>query len=208
MIGRIPSREEVDEFLSWPENERREKLIDKRMADDRFVDRWTTFYADLLRLRSNAEGGSAAIAFVHRSLADNVPWDELCRQLISKNGKAGAVPEVGFILSDGADPMAMAGVTAQVFLGVRVACAQCHDHPFDVWKRKDFYELAAFYGKTRRVENRFTRTIYTTEATESLVMWPPEGVGKLEDRKPMTPRFPFEMLPEDHPYQYYLPHLF
>ena len=199
LIGRIPSTEEVAEFLSWPENERREKLIDKRMADDRFIDRWTTFYADLLRLRSSAEGGSAAIAFVHRSLAESVPWDELCRQLISKNGKAGAVPEVGFILSDGADPMAMAGVTAQVFLGVRVACAQCHDHPFDVWKRKDFYELAAFYGKTRRVENRFTRTIYTTEATESLVMWPPEGVGKLEDRKPMTPRFPFEMLPEDHP---------
>ncbi len=199
LIGRIPSEEEIDEFLSWPAAERRERMIEKRMADERFTDRWTTFYADLLRLRSNSEGGSAAIAWVHRSLADNVPYDEICRQLISKNGKAGAVPEVGFILGDGADPMAMAGVTAQVFLGVRVACAQCHDHPFDVWKRKDFYELAAFYGKTRRVENRFTRTIYTTESTESLVMWPPEGVGKLEDRKPMTPRFPFEMLPEDHP---------
>lgn len=199
LIGRIPSQEEIEEFLSWPAHDRRARMIENRMADDRFTDRWTMFYADLLRLRSNAEGGSAAIAWVHRSLADNVPYDELCRQLISKNGKAGAVPEVGFILGDGADPMAMAGVTSQVFLGVRVACAQCHDHPFDVWKRKDFYDLAAFYGKTRRVENRFTRTIYTTEATESLVMWPPEGVGKPEDRKPMTPRFPFEMLPEDHP---------
>ena len=173
LIGRIPSKEEVDEFLAWPENERRAQMIDKRMNDERFVDRWTTFYADLLRLRSNSEGGSAAIAYVHRSLSNNVPYDELCRQLISKNGKAGAVPEVGFILGDGADPMAMAGVTAQVFLGVRVACAQCHDHPFDVWKRKDFYELAAFYGKTRRVESQFTKTIYTTEANESLVLWPP-----------------------------------
>ncbi len=199
LIGRIPSKEELDEFLAWPENERRERMIDKRMNDVRFVDRWTTFYADLLRLRSNSEGGSAAIAYVHRSLSNNVPYDELCRQFISKNGKAGAVPEVAFILGDGADPMAMAGVTAQVFLGVRVACAQCHDHPFDVWKRKDFYELAAFYGKTRRVESQFTKTIYTTEAEQSLVLWPPEGVGKLEDRKPITPRFPFELLPEDHP---------
>ena len=199
LIGRIPSKEEVDEFLAWPENARHAQLIEKRMNDERFVDRWTTFYADLLRLRSNSEGGSAAIAYVHRSLSNNVPYDELCRQLISKNGKAGAVPEVGFILGDGADPMAMAGVTAQVFLGVRVACAQCHDHPFDVWKRKDFYELAAFYGKTRRVESQFTKTIYTTEANESLVLWPPEGVGKMEDRKPITPRFPFELLPEDHP---------
>ena len=199
LIGRIPTSEEIDEFLSWSADERRERMIEKRMSDERFVDRWTTFYADLLRLRSNSEGGSAAIAYVHRSLSNNVPYDELCRQLISKNGKAGAVPEVGFILGDGADPMAMAGVTAQVFLGVRVACAQCHDHPFDVWKRKDFYELAAFYGKTRRVENQFTRTIYTTEAGESLVLWPPEGVGKSEDRKPITPRFPFQLLPEDHP---------
>ncbi|RLT11527.1 MAG: DUF1553 domain-containing protein [Planctomycetota bacterium] len=199
LVGRIPSKEEVDEFLAWPEHERRERMIEKRMNDDRFVDRWTTFYADLLRLRSNSEGGSATIAYVHRSLSNNVPYDELCRNLISKNGKAGAVPEVGFILGDGADPMAMAGVTAQVFLGVRVACAQCHDHPFDVWKRKDFYELAAFYGKTRRVESQFTKTIYTTEANESLVLWPPEGVGKMEDRKPITPRFPFELLAEDHP---------
>ncbi|MFN0196656.1 MAG: DUF1553 domain-containing protein [Planctomycetaceae bacterium] len=198
LIGRIPSTEEVDEFLSWPENERRAKIIDKLMVDDRFVDRWTTFYADLLRLRSNAEGGSAAIAYIHRSLSNDVPYDELCRQLISKNGKAGAVPEVGFILGDGADPMAMAGVTAQVFMGVRVACAQCHDHPFDVWKREDFYGLAAYYGKTRRVENQFTNTIYTTEAGETLVLWPPEGVGNAEDRKPMNPRFPFAMVPEDH----------
>ncbi|MEX0725892.1 MAG: DUF1549 and DUF1553 domain-containing protein [Planctomycetaceae bacterium] len=199
LIGRIPTTAEIEEFTAWPEAERRTLIVDKLMADDRFVDRWTTFYADLLRLRSNAEGGAAAIAYIHRSLADDVPYDELCRQLISKNGKAGAVPEVGFILGDGADPMAMAGVTAQVFLGIRVACAQCHDHPFDVWKREDFYGLAAFFGKTRRVENQFTRTIYTTEAGETLVLWPPEGVGKPEDRKPMQPRFPFAMLPEDHP---------
>lgn len=199
LIGRIPATAEVDEFLAWPENERRALVIDKLMDDERFVGRWTTFYADLLRLRSNAEGGAAAIAYIHQSLSNDVPYDELCRQLISKNGKAGAVPEVGFILGDGADPMAMAGVTSQVFLGIRVACAQCHDHPFDVWKREDFYSLAAYFGKTRRVENQFTRTVYTTEASETLVMWPPEGVGKPEDRKPMKPRFPFEMLPADHP---------
>ncbi|MDA1211846.1 MAG: DUF1549 and DUF1553 domain-containing protein [Planctomycetota bacterium] len=199
LIGRIPTTAEIEEFESWPEAERRTMLVDQLMSDDRFVDRWTTFYADLLRLRSNAEGGAAAIAYIHRSLADEVPYDELCRQLISKNGKAGAVPEVGFILGDGADPMAMAGVTSQVFLGIRVACAQCHDHPFDVWKREDFYGLAAFFGKTRRVENQFTNTIYTTEAGDTLVLWPPEGVGKPEERKPMEPRFPFAMLPEDHP---------
>jgi len=89
--------------------------------------------------------------------------------------------------------MAMAGVTSQTFLGIRIACAQCHDHPFDVWKREDFYGLAAYFGRTRRYENQFTRTVYTTEMDQTTVLWPPEGVGKESDRKPMAPKFPFEI---------------
>jgi hypothetical protein len=78
-------------------------------------------------------------------------------------------------------------------LGVRIGCAECHDHPFDSWTRESFYGLAAFYGKTRRIENMFTNSVYTTEAEETAVLWPPEGVGKPEDRKPIKPTFPFAM---------------
>ena len=63
-------------------------------------------------------------------------------------GKAGKIPEAGFVLGDNADPMALTAATAQVFMGVRIACAQCHDHPFDVWTREQFYGLAAYFGKT------------------------------------------------------------
>ena len=85
----------------------------------------------------------------------------------------------------------MASVTSQVFLGVRIGCAQCHDHPFDVWKRRDFYDMAAFYGKTRRFESQLTKIIYATEADQTTILWPPEGVGPAEERKPIAPRFPF-----------------
>lgn len=189
LIGRIPTREEIDDYLALPAGMRREKTVDKLMADSRFVDRWTTFYADLLRLRYNSPGGQAALAFVHQAVAEDMPYDEMARRFISANGKAGAVPEVAYVLGDNADPMALAGVTSQVFMGIRISCAQCHDHPFDKWTREDFYGFAAYFGKTRRYENNFTNTVYTQEVSQSRVLWPPAGEGEDSERKPMAPKF-------------------
>ena len=189
LIGRIPTRGEIDEYLATPAATRREKTVDKLMADPRFVDRWTTFYADLLRLRYNSPGGQAALAFVHQAVADEMPYDEMARRFISANGKAGAVPEVAYVLGDNADPMALAGVTSQVFMGVRISCAQCHNHPFDKWTREDFYGFAAYFGKTRRYENDFTNTVYTKEVSQSVVLWPPVGEGEDSERKPINPKF-------------------
>jgi len=197
LIGRIPTDAEIQEYLAWPAAQRRARVIDKLIADGRFADRWTVFFADMLRLRTNAEGGNAFLAFVHQAVEKGMPYDEMCRQLIVANGKANYTPEVGFILGDGADPMALAGVTSQTFLGIRIACAQCHDHPFDQWTRENFYGLAAYFGKTRRVENQFTRTIYTTEMDRSVVLWPPEGAAPDSERKPMTPAFPFLLEDEE-----------
>ena len=194
LIGRIPNVAEIDEYLAWPEAERRDLLVDKLLTSNRFADRWTVFFADLLRLRSNVTGGSALIAYVHKAIQDDLPYNELAARLISTNGKAGRVPEVGFILGDDADPLAMASVTSQVFLGVRIGCAQCHGHPFDKWTRKDFYSVAAYFGKTRRYESNFTRAVYTSEAEQTTVMWPPEDEADPADRKPLVPSFPFTMV--------------
>lgn len=194
LIGRIPNHQEIQEYLAWPAAERRSKLIDRLMADPRFVDRWTTFYADMLRLRSNSPGGAAALAFVHQAVEDDMPYDELARRFISANGKAGAVPEVAYVLGDNADPMALAGVTSQVFMGIRISCAQCHDHPFDKWTREDFYGFAAYFGKTRRYENDFTNTVYTQEAATSSVLWPPEGDADESERKPVLPKFLVDLI--------------
>ena len=193
LIGRIPTDAEVQEFATWPVEGRREQLIDLLLKDERFADRWTIFFADMLRLRSQATGGAALIAYVHHAVQTGMPYDEMSRRLISSNGKAGRVPEVGFILGDDADPLAMASVTSQVFLGVHIGCAQCHDHPFDTWTRRDFYDLAAFYGKTRRYESQLTKVVYATEMEQTTILWPPDGVGPAEERKPIAAKFPFPM---------------
>lgn len=194
LIGRIPTEAEIKQYLDWPASERRGKLVDKLLADERFADRWTVFFGDMLRIRSGAEGGAQFTAYIHRALETGMPYDELCRRLISANGKPGRTPEVGYILGDGADPMALAASTAQVFMGVRIACAQCHNHPFDVWTREQFYGFAAYFGKTRRIESQLTRVVYTTEANETTILWPPEDMAKGGARKPMPPKFPFETI--------------
>ncbi len=190
LIGRIPSENEIRQFLMDPPETRRALLVERLLEHERFADRWTAFLADMLRIRTNATGGAALLAFVHQSISEDKPFDELARELISAQGRSRHLPAVGFILNDNADPMALTAATAQVFLGIRMQCAQCHDHPFDDWKQKDFYELASFFGKTRRIENRFSRTVYTTEVEENQVLWPPER-EKPPVRKPVEASFPF-----------------
>ncbi len=196
LVGRIPTGKEIKTFMAWPHLERRQRLIDQYMADKGFADRFSAFFADMLRIRSTQEGGNALLAYVHKAISTDMPYDEMCRRLIATNGKAGRTPEVGFVLGDDADPMALASATAQVFMGIRISCAQCHDHPFDKWTREDFYSVAAFFGKTRRRENNLTRTVYTTEDKMSSVMWPPEDESDPADRKPMKASFPFPYLDE------------
>jgi hypothetical protein len=193
MIGRIPTIEEIQEYEAWPAAERRSRLTEKLVQHPGFSDRWTVFMADLLRIRSNADGGSAELAFVHKAVEDNMPYDVLVRQLMTATGKAGKIPEVGFVLGDNADPMALAGTAAQVFMGTRIACAQCHDHPFDVWSQEDFYGMAAYFGRTQRRESEFTNSVYVQEMVGNRVKWPPEGKGPEADRKPMAPKFPVDL---------------
>ena len=146
LIGRIPTTEEIQEFESLPAATRRQKAVERLLADERFADRWTVFFADMLRLRTNAEGGAASVAFINRALREGMGWDEMARRMIAASGKSGATPELGFILGDNADPMALAGATAQVidddlrpFAGQRQGV-----RPADSASRAGHYRHASF----------------------------------------------------------------
>lgn len=191
IIGRIPTVAEIDEFEKGGED-RRAKLVEKLLTHPRFADRWTIFMADMLRIRSEVEGGNQLLAYIQGSLAAGKPYDEMVRELIAASGRPNSNPAVGFILGDDANPMELAAATAQVFLGVRMGCAMCHDHPFDDWEQRDFYDLAAFFGKTKKIGDQRRGTVYTTEGDKMTVLWPPEDKAKPEERKPIDPRFPFK----------------
>jgi len=192
LIGRIPTMEEVREYDVSGE-ERRAKLVGKLIGHPRFADRWTVFMSDMLRIRSDVAGGNQLLAYIHGSIKQGKPYDEIVRELISASGRATSNPAVGYILGDDAKPMELAAATSQVFLGVRIGCAMCHDHPFDDWRQKEFYRFAAYFGKTKKVQSRQQGMVYTTEGNEMTVLWPPEDKAGDKPREPLSPRFPFKL---------------
>jgi hypothetical protein len=192
LIGRIPTMAEIREYEGQGDD-RREKLVAKLLAYPRFNDRWTVFMADMLRIRSNIPGGNQLLAYIHGSIEQEKPYDVLVRELIAASGRANSNPAVGYLLGDDVNPMELASSSAQVFLGVRIGCAMCHDHPFDDWRQKDFYHFAAYFGKTRKVQGRQDGMVYTTEADDMAVLWPPEDKAAGKTREPVTPRFPFKL---------------
>lgn len=202
LTGRIPTDAEVQKYLAMPAGERRAKAVDEYMAREQFSDRWSIFFGDLLRVRSGADGGAALQAFIHEAVRANVPYDVLARRLIGASGRANTQPETGFLLNDDADPFALTAVVSQVFMGVRISCAQCHNHPFDTWTREEFYDMAAFLGRTRRVEHRVKMQvlgIFLNEAVETMIMWPPEDKAKGQKRAAVKPSFPFKLDEGDGP---------
>ena len=192
LIGRIPTMAEIRDYEGQG-NGRREKLVAKLLNYPRFNDRWTVFMADMLRIRSNIPGGNQLLAYIHGSIEQEKPYDVLVRELIAASGRANSNPAVGYLLGDDVNPMELASSSAQVFLGVRIGCAMCHDHPFDDWRQKDFYHFAAYFGKTRKVQGRQDGMVYTTEADDMAVLWPPEDKAAGKTREPVTPRFPFKL---------------
>ena len=76
LVGRIPTDEEIQDYQKLAANQRRAKTVERLLADPRFADRWTVFFADMLRIRSNADGGAALLAYVHKVVEDGMPYDE------------------------------------------------------------------------------------------------------------------------------------
>ncbi|MDA7920352.1 DUF1549 and DUF1553 domain-containing protein [Verrucomicrobiales bacterium] len=157
-IGRAPTLAEANQFLSSTDPGKRESLIDSLLNSEGYAKHWFHFWADLLRISTDVEitrsgiTGQAYSQWLIDSLADNVPYDQLVRNLLSRQGNiweeenAGAV---GFFLRDFGMPLENFGGLMQVFAGTRMECAQCHNHPFDKWTQRDFYEMAAFTYNVR-----------------------------------------------------------
>ncbi len=153
VIGRIPSKEELTTFLNDADPGKRAKLIDKLLDSDGYVSHTYNWWADILRVQTqgmNGRGGEAGQAYavwIKNAIRSNMPYDTFVRSLVTAKGYVWENGAVGYYLRDAGMALDNMSNTAQVFLGTRVVCAQCHNHPFDHWKQKDYYEMAAFtYG--------------------------------------------------------------
>ena len=116
-----------------------------------FADYWALKWADLLRVDRTALGHKGAYAYYHwirDRVADNTPLDKFATQIITAEGPLSEVPQAQ-LFKVAAKPGDMASTVSQVFLGVRIACAQCHHHPFDRWSQSDYYGMLDLFRSAR-----------------------------------------------------------
>ncbi|MFK7910865.1 MAG: DUF1549 domain-containing protein [Akkermansiaceae bacterium] len=151
-IGRIPTLDELDQFIADKHADKRARLIDKLLHSKGYNSHWYNYWADLLRVKyvgDKLHHPGNYSQWVKESVRTNKPYDKIAHELINAKGKL-YEPGNGATGFYAREPMPLDHLANSVktFLGMSIECAQCHDHPFDDWTQQDFYKLAAFTSKT------------------------------------------------------------
>lgn len=167
IVGRIPSAEEASAFLASKDPDKRATLIEQLLAHPDYPKNFGTIWTNLLVGRDpqgNQVERAELAAWLRRRFADERPWDETVRELVTATGsnrENGAVNFTLAHLSDGA--VNLTSYTTRLFLGQQIQCTQCHDHFDNDWKQADFWSINAFFKGVR------TRDVFETDATGARV---------------------------------------
>ena len=150
LTGRLPGPEEIRAFLADPADrqEKRTRAIERLIGSGAYVDHWTLKWGDLLRNNRKFLGHKGIWSFrewIRQSVAENKPYDQLVRELLASRGSTLENPAVNYFRVARTPQDAME-TTTQLFLGVRMVCAQCHDHPFEKWTQDQYFQMSAFFS--------------------------------------------------------------
>lgn len=149
LIGTLPTAEEAENFVNDVRSAKRETWIDSLMERPEFAEWWALKWADMLRVEEktlDAKGAEVFHAWLRNAFAEDRPLDELVRQLIASRGSTYADPPSNFYRAL-RDPFARSEAVGQLFLGVRLQCAKCHNHPFDRWTQNDYYSWGNVFAQ-------------------------------------------------------------
>ena len=154
ICGLVPTVNEINEFCGSSDPDKREKLIDELLQRKEFVDIWVMKWSELLQIRSlnNRVSYKAALLYytwLQDQIANDTPIDQMIKELLSSQGGTFSNPATNYYQNE-QDNLKVAENVAQVFMGIRIQCAQCHNHPFDRWTMDDYYSFAAFFSQLGR----------------------------------------------------------
>jgi len=151
VLGVLPTVEETRTFFDSPSENKRAELVDQLLQRPEFAEVWSLKWADLLRMRSTANVLDRKALhryndWLRHAISTNMPLDELVTELLTSQGGNFASPAVNFYVAE-RNTLKMSENVAQVFMGIQVMCAQCHNHPFERWTMEDYYSFAAFFAQ-------------------------------------------------------------
>lgn len=155
-IGTIPTVTDMQTFLADGDKDKRAKLVDRLLQRPEYADYWTQKWMDVLR-NSRAtlqmEGVKAYHTWLREHFANNTPFDQVVRELLTATGNSFTVGPVNYFRVARL-PEDLSETTAQLFFGVRMQCAKCHNHPFEKWRQDDYYSLAAFFAGVKQKKEK------------------------------------------------------
>jgi len=149
LLGLVPTADEARRFVQSTAADKRARLIDELLDRPEFADCWAQKWSDLLRNEEKTldrKGVRNFHAWIRACIADGVGIDQFARELVAARGSTYTNPPANYYRAL-RDPVSRAEATAQVFLGVRLQCAKCHNHPFDRWTQDDYYGWAALFSR-------------------------------------------------------------
>jgi hypothetical protein len=193
VCGLLPTPAEVRAFTTDPAPDKRAKLVDRLLERPEYADFWTLKWADVLRSSRKTLQAKGAFGFqqwLHEQVAANTPFDRLTRELLTATGSTYTNPPANYFRV-AKDPTSLAETTAQLFLGARMQCAKCHNHPFERWTQDDYYSLAAFFARVKsRPDPNFPAPAKTVPTAEVIYADRSGEVAQPRSGKVLPPRFP------------------
>lgn len=202
--GTIPTSDELDEFEQEAPDGRRERWIERFLGDPLFSRRWAQIFRKALMVKSGSQGGplrgSQLDAWLEDRIEKKIGLDRITREVVTAEGTPVDNPPVSVFLQFEESREGMAAHLSNVFLGVKVSCAQCHDHPFEKWTQKQFYGLTAFFARARRtiIPTQVYKGLREGSVTrlEEIIPHLPDGGGKMMERlRANKGRSPLERMP-------------
>lgn len=151
LIGTLPTAAEARAFIANPDTKKREKLVDALMARPEFVDFWSYKWSDLLRVNRGTlkdKGMWAYYSYIHDSVRDNKPWDVMCREVLTAKGNTFLDGPANYFRT-ALKPEELAENITQGFMGIRVQCAKCHNHPLEKWTQNEYYGMANLFARVK-----------------------------------------------------------
>ena len=153
ICGTLPTVEQIADFVADNRADKRALLVDQLLERKEFVEIWVMKWAELLQVRSNQIVSYKATLlyynWLQEQIASNVPIDKMIIDLLSSEGGTFSNPATNYYENE-RDTLKVSENVAQVFLGMRMQCAQCHNHPFDRWTMDDYYGFASFFAQIGR----------------------------------------------------------
>jgi hypothetical protein len=193
LIGELPTPVEITAFALDPAADKRERAVERLLADPRYGENWARYFRDMILFRRTDDRSlitrTSVTKFLTEQLNQGAGWDAIAKSFITATGDVRENGNTALIMAQMGQAVDIAAETARIFLGIQIQCAQCHDHKTDRWTREQFHELAAFFPRVtvrpvREGEKRVSFAINSRDGAARPVKKPGGRGGSAEHFMP------------------------